>query len=100
MTAVDLLANDPAYHFSMMFEPGDFQFLNNHITYHARTGFEDYEEEDRRRHLLRMWLSVPNSRQLSPSMSAIYRDVSPGAVRGGFPSRVDGHVFETKVSEF
>ena len=36
MTAIDLLANDPVYHFSMMFEPGDIQFLNNHITYWVR----------------------------------------------------------------
>jgi len=100
MSAIDLLANDPQFHYSMMFEPGDFQFLNNHITYHARTEFDDYPEENRRRHLLRMWLSVPNSRPLSAGMTAIYRDPTAGAVRGGFPSRVAGHVYETKVSEF
>lgn len=100
MSAIDLLANDPQFHYSMMFEPGDFQFLNNHITYHARTEFEDYPEETRRRHLLRMWLSVPNSRPLSDGMTAIYRDPTAGAIRGGFPSRVAGHVYETKVSEF
>lgn len=100
MSAIDLLANDPEFHFSMMFEPGDLQFLNNHITYHARTEFDDHEELDRRRHLLRMWLAVPNSRQLNESMTAIYRDPTAGAVRGGFPSRVDRPVYETKVSEF
>jgi len=100
MAAIDLMANDPAFHFSMMFEPGDFQFLNNHFTYHARTEFDDYDEEERRRHLLRMWLAVPNSRQLSADMTAIYRDPTAGAVRGGFPSCVEHPVFETKVSEF
>lgn len=75
---------------------GKVKFLNNHITYHSRTSFEDYEEEDRRRHLLRMWLSVPNSRPLSPLMAEFYRDVRPGAVRGGFPSRTGKHVYETR----
>jgi hypothetical protein len=99
MDLVHQLSNDPKFHFSMMFEAGDFQFLNNHVTYHARTGFEDYPEPERRRHLLRMWLSVPNSRELSPLMEAIYKDQSSGAVRGGFPSRVDKPVYETVVSE-
>lgn len=95
MSAADHLAVDPRFHFSMMFEPGDIQFLNNHVTVHSRTGFEDFPEPDRKRHLLRMWLSVPNSRALSPAMSAIYRDQSAGAVRGGFPSRTGRHSFET-----
>ncbi|MHA6761439.1 TauD/TfdA family dioxygenase [Streptacidiphilus sp. PAMC 29251] len=95
MSAVDHLAVDPHFHFSMMFEPGDIQFLNNHITAHSRTEFEDFAEPDRKRHLLRMWLSVPNSRALSPGMSAIYRDQSAGAVRGGFPSLSGRHSFET-----
>lgn len=92
---VNKLANDPRFHFSMMFEPGDIQLLNNHVTYHARTEFEDWPEEDRKRHLLRMWLSMPNTRALSPLMSAIYQDQTGGVVRGGFPSRTGTHSFET-----
>ena len=30
----------------MTFEPGDIQLLNNHLIYHSRTDFEDYEEPD------------------------------------------------------
>lgn len=89
------LANDPKFHLAMMFEPGDVQLLNNHVTLHARTEFEDYEEEDQRRHLIRMWLSVPNSRPLSPALGTIYRDRRPGAVRGGFPSRTGKHQYYT-----
>ncbi len=95
MAMIDTLANDERFHFSMMFEPGDIQFLNNHVTMHSRTGFEDYEEEDRKRHLLRMWLSMPNTRELSPAMHAIYQNQTGGAVRGGFPSRTGTHSFET-----
>ncbi|MFM9928379.1 TauD/TfdA family dioxygenase [Variovorax sp. H27-G14] len=92
---ISALANDERFHFGMMFEPGDIQLLNNHVTYHARTEFEDFPEEDRKRHLLRMWLSMPNTRALSPSMAPIYQDQSAGAVRGGFPSRTGKHSFET-----
>lgn len=100
MQLVNALANETRFHTEMMFEPGDFQFLNNHVVYHARTGFVDFPEEHRRRHLLRMWIAPHNSRPLNESMSAIYNDTSPGAVRGGFPSRTGAVVFETKVSEF
>lgn len=92
---VNALANDARFHFSMMFEPGDIQLLNNHVTYHARTEFDDFDEDERKRHLLRMWLAMPNSRALSPLMSAIYRDQAGGAVRGGFPSRTGTHSFAT-----
>ncbi len=96
MSAVDVLATfDRRFHFGMMFEPGDIQFLNNHVTYHARSEFEDHPEPERKRHLLRMWLSAPNTRALSPLMAAIYQDQRAGAVRGGFPSRTGTHSFET-----
>ncbi|WP_176500207.1 TauD/TfdA family dioxygenase [Sphingomonas sp. HMP9] len=99
MHLVNSLAQQPRFHFSMMFEPGDIQLLNNHVTYHSRTEFEDFDEPDRKRHLLRMWLSVPNSRDLSPAMSPIYQDQRGGAVRGGFPSRTGEHSFATVAAK-
>ena len=92
---VDRLAASPEFHYSMMFKPGDLQLLNNHVTLHARTHYEDFEEPDRKRHLLRMWLSVPNSRALSPLLGQIYKDRGAGAVRGGFPSRTGSQAYET-----
>jgi len=94
---IDELANSEEFNFSMMFQPGDLQLVNNHICFHARTAFEDWPEDERHRHLLRMWLSMPNSRPLSPLMSTIYQDQHAGAVRGGFPSRTGKHVFNTYV---
>ena len=81
----------------MMFEPGDMQFMNNHVMYHSRTEFEDDDDADKKRHLIRLWLSVPNSRPLNESMNAIYRDRRPGVVRGGFPCHAGTRVFETPV---
>jgi hypothetical protein len=40
----------------MEFEPGDIQFLNNYVTLHSRRHYDDWPEENRRRHLLRLWL--------------------------------------------
>jgi hypothetical protein len=96
--ALDLvvkLTEDPKFYGEMMFEPGDMQFMNNHVMYHSRTAFEDFEESDRKRHLIRMWLSVHNSRPLSDSMHVIYKDPRPGAVRGGFPAHDAPRVYET-----
>ena len=98
IAALDLLdqvTNDESLHVAYDFRPGDVQLLNNHICLHARSAFEDYPEHDRRRHLLRMWLSVPNSRALSPALGTIYQDQRSGAVRGGFPSRTGRIIYES-----
>jgi hypothetical protein len=92
---IDELTNDETLYFSMMFEQGDIQFLNNHITHHARSEFVDGDTMETRRHLLRLWLSPKNSRRLSPRLKDFYQDGSPGAVRGGFPCPTGAKVFET-----
>jgi hypothetical protein len=92
---LDAVTNDENFHITYEFKPGDVQLLNNHTCFHARTAFEDHPERERRRHLLRMWLSVPNSRPLSPALGTIYQDRQPGAVRGGFPSRTGRHIYES-----
>jgi hypothetical protein len=99
MTLINELASDPRFYFGMLFQPGDIQLLNNHVTMHSRTEFEDYPEPELKRHLLRMWLSMPNTRELSPLMSAIYQDQSSGAVRGGFPSQTGLYSFETVAAK-
>lgn len=53
-------------HLSMDFEPGDIQLLSGHVTLHTRTGFEDWPEVERRRHLWRIWLNIPGIRPRSP----------------------------------
>ncbi len=69
--------------FEMTLEPGDMQLLNSYVTLHSRTGFEDFEEPDRKRHLLRFWLAVPNSQPLPDDWAEYYVDVRSGSVRGG-----------------
>ena len=46
------------------FKRGDIQFLNNFVTLHTRRAYEDFPDEAKRRHLLRLWLSDPNGRPI------------------------------------
>jgi hypothetical protein len=78
----DQLANDPRLHFSMQLEPGDMQFVYNHSLLHDRTGFRDWPDQDRKRHLLRLWLSIPGDRELPDSFRQRYGSIAPGD-RGG-----------------
>jgi hypothetical protein len=78
----DDLANDPALHLHMAFQPGDMQFVHNHTLLHDRTGFEDWEEPERRRHLLRLWLACPGARPLPAVYAQRYGKVDIGD-RGG-----------------
>ena len=52
------IAADPGLYLDMELEPGDIQWLSNHVVLHARTAYEDHDEPERRRHLLRLWLSI------------------------------------------
>ena len=78
----DELCNDSQIHLSMQLEKGDMQFVYNHAMLHDRTGFEDWPEPERRRHLLRLWLSVPGDRPLPPIFATRYGSVAVGN-RGG-----------------
>ena len=40
------------------FNRGDMQFCNNHVIFHKRRAFEDFEDPSRKRHLLRHWLKA------------------------------------------
>jgi Taurine catabolism dioxygenase TauD, TfdA family len=83
MDLVDELAQDPDLYLDMDFEPGDIQFLHNHQILHARTAYEDHPEPERRRHLLRLWLSTPNGRELPPVFAERYGEFRLGRRRGG-----------------
>ncbi|MBD0272452.1 MAG: TauD/TfdA family dioxygenase, partial [Acetobacteraceae bacterium] len=63
---VSLLCAREDMRLDMMLEPGDMQFCNNYITAHARTEFEDWPEPERRRLMLRLWLSFEERRPLAP----------------------------------
>ena len=80
---VENLADETFLHHSFYQEPGDILFINNWVNLHRRAEFEDWSEPDRRRHIFRIWLSVPNSRPLDPLFLDNYGAVEAGALRGG-----------------
>ena len=80
---LDELLADPRYCYSMWLEQGDMQLLNNYVILHSRTQFEDFDEPEKKRHLLRLWLAIPGSQPLPPEWEEYFGDVRPGAVRGG-----------------
>lgn len=79
---LDEIVNDPAIHLEMRLKPGDMQFVYNHSLLHDRTGFVDWEDPAERRHLLRLWLSLPVDRPLPPVFRQRYGDITIGN-RGG-----------------
>ncbi|WAC47971.1 TauD/TfdA family dioxygenase [Asticcacaulis sp. SL142] len=58
----DKITYEPGMAIEMDFRPGDIQWLSNYAALHARTTFYDYPEPQRRRHLLRLWLSRQGER--------------------------------------
>ncbi len=77
---LDGLANDPAFRLEMEFLPGDVQFLCNHTIMHSRTKYVDWEEPEKKRHLLRLWLACPGG----PAVPAPYIEFQ-GLTESGRP---------------
>jgi hypothetical protein len=65
LDAYDALAADPDIHLDMDLQPGDIQLCSNHSIVHARTDYEDHRDPALRRHLLRLWLSLPEPMSFS-----------------------------------
>ena len=45
--------------YKMDFQPGAIPFVNNRHIMHGRADYEDHEGMERRRLLLRLWLTIP-----------------------------------------
>ncbi|MEM8743194.1 MAG: TauD/TfdA family dioxygenase [Pseudomonadota bacterium] len=86
----------PQNMFSMSLEPGDLQFMNNHLMLHSRTAFEDFAEPERQRLLYRLWIAPPSSVALPKTWKAYFRSTVPGSVRGG----IRGHNHDKTCLDF
>jgi hypothetical protein len=80
---VESLAVDKRFRFDMSLEQGDIQILNNYAVLHARDEFEDWPEQDRRRHLLRLWINLDPTmaRPLNPIFAARHNTGPRGAIQ-------------------
>ena len=54
----DEICASPDFHLDTWLEPGEMQFSSNHTIVHARAEYQDWPARERRRHLLRLWLSL------------------------------------------
>jgi len=50
----------PEHFLDMTFSEGDMQFLNNRTVLHARTDYVEHDDPAKKRHLLRLWLMMPD----------------------------------------
>ncbi len=60
LEAVARIAAGPEHACEMDLEPGDMQFLNNRLILHGRADYRDSPDPDRKRHMLRLWLMMPD----------------------------------------
>lgn len=76
------ISNREELRLQMEFQEGDMQFINNHSILHARQAYEDYEEPERKRRLLRMWIGMTDHRRrlLAPILADRYRYVETGGI--------------------
>lgn len=84
--AIDALANSADFRLDMDFEVGDMQFLNNYTILHSRTEYEDFTEPELKRHLLRLWLTLRDGRELP---AEFLRSSGEDGGRNGVPPRDD-----------
>jgi len=87
LDVLDEVAQTPELIARFRLEAGDVLLLNNWVALHRRTAFVDHESAERRRLLLRLWLSVPNSRPLDPRFEDHFGATAAGALRGGMRPR-------------
>lgn len=67
---LDALCADPEFQYSYDMEPGQIVIGLNHVTLHARDTYEDFDDPDERRHMVRLWLGLPDG----PPLPDYYRD--------------------------
>lgn len=80
---MDELFADPNITLSFEMAPGDIQIAGNFSIFHARDSFEDFDEPEQKRHMLRLWLGLENGRELAPA----YRETREFASLFEIPGR-------------
>ncbi len=70
-TLYQQIVHEPELSLAMDFEPGDVQWLRNAYLLHARDAYQDEAEPNRRRHLLRLWLSASELDDRTPQFEEL-----------------------------
>ena len=69
LDAFDAAARNPANRLAFTLKRGEMMVLNNYTVLHARTGFTQHPEPDRKRLLVRLWLDEPGFRDVPPEFN-------------------------------
>jgi alpha-ketoglutarate-dependent taurine dioxygenase len=56
LETLEAIMREPQFYREFFFEPGQIQIVDNLRCGHRRTGFVDFPEPERKRHLVRLWL--------------------------------------------
>jgi alpha-ketoglutarate-dependent taurine dioxygenase len=56
LAALEAVFGERDLQFDFAMEPGQVQYVDNLAIGHSRTQFEDFQEPERRRHLVRLWM--------------------------------------------
>ncbi|GAA3484966.1 TauD/TfdA family dioxygenase [Streptomyces yanii] len=84
---IDELAVSPELRLDVDFEVGDLLLLNNHAVLHSRTEYEDFDEPEQKRHVLRLWLTLQQGREMPPDFWGDMHSNDCGPGRGGITPR-------------
>ncbi len=87
----DEITYEPGMAIEMDFRPGDIQWLSNYAALHSRTEFWDFPEPQRKRHLLRLWLSRKVGRPIIPGFGKNGVVSGRAAPRTGQDDEAIGH---------
>jgi hypothetical protein len=78
-------AASPEFYLDMSIGEGDIQFLNNRVILHGRTNYQDWPALTQRRHLMRLWLTVPSWPELPANQGMHGADDHAGWLRQRTP---------------
>ncbi|WP_406005154.1 TauD/TfdA family dioxygenase [Streptomyces sp. NBC_00637] len=84
---IDRLAASPEYRLDVDFEAGDLLLINNYAVLHSRTRYEDFAEPELKRHVLRLWLTLHQGRDLPAEFWGDMPPAEDGSGRGGVTPR-------------
>lgn len=96
MDVMDNMLRRPDLMYEMYLQPGDMQILSNHTMLHSRTEFEDFEIEEQKRVLFRLWLTPADAPRLPESWRPFFRSVEASTVRAG----IRGHAYDDRCRVF
>jgi hypothetical protein len=82
LAALVAAATAPGMALRIPLHPGDLLFRNPQLVWKQASRAEEPATEETR-HLLRLWLAMPNSRALPESFRALFGETAAGAPRGG-----------------